>query len=195
MMNSDSDEDQSDLEGEEKPGRIFTFGFRGRYLGAVVAVIAVVGVIAALLAGQGYIPLSPISIIGVTMLVIPIVVCCYTLGLQASLYSKMPQYAQQESLFQEGMTYYNSKEWKKALDVFLEVMGPKKDHKRALYYSARCYEQLNDWANVKKFTSLYLAMQPKDREAWEMLAAAHTRLFEYDEAEAANARASRLSYR
>ncbi len=195
MTNGDSDEDQSYLEEEEKPGGIFTFRFRGRYLGAIVVIIALVGFGATLLAQQGYIPLSPINIIGATMLAIPILVCCYTLGMQASLASKMPEYAEQESVFEKGMTYYNSKEWNKALDVFLEVMGPKKDHKRALYYSARCYEQLNDWANVKQFAGLYLAMQPKDREVWEMLAAAHTRLFEYDEAERAKARASRLSYR
>ena len=75
---------------------------------------------------------------------------------------------------------------------FTELAGPKMDHKRALYYSARCYEKFDDWENVKKYCYAYLALKPEDREVWEMVADAHKRLFEYTEAEEAQKRAEEL---
>ena len=45
---------------------------------------------------------------------------------------------------------------------------------------------------MKIFCLAYLEIKPKDREVWEMLNRAHKKLFEYEEAEDALDKASRL---
>jgi tetratricopeptide (TPR) repeat protein len=97
-----------------------------------------------------------------------------------------------EIRFEEGMEFYNNQEWEAALNVFKQEMGPELDHKRALFYGAKCCDKLDDLECVKKYTKRYLELQPKDKDAWEMLADAHKRLFEYHEAEDAMKRASKL---
>ena len=104
----------------------------------------------------------------------------------------MPEYGEMEIRFDEGMQHYENEEWENALLIFTELAGPRLDHKRALYYAARCYEHLDDWENVKKFCNAYLAIKPKDREVWEMLSEAHKKVFEYSEAEDAAEKASKL---
>ncbi|MFX0108085.1 MAG: tetratricopeptide repeat protein, partial [Candidatus Hodarchaeota archaeon] len=69
---------------------------------------------------------------------------------------------------------------------------PRLNHKRALYYSAKCSEQLDDWDTVKKYCRAYLELQPKDKDVWELLASAHKKLFEYEEAQDAMDEASKL---
>jgi hypothetical protein len=178
--------------GEDRPRSLLP---RGKYFAAGIAAVFLSGVSAAYLAETGFIPYPSTVIMGGTILLATILVCCYGLGIQASLASKMPEYGELETKFEQGMLHYQAKEWNQALDVFRDVMGPNKNHKRALYYSARCHEQLGDWSNVKYYCQLYLQMQPKDREAWELLAAAHKRLFEYEDAEQALAKATRLKKR
>jgi tetratricopeptide (TPR) repeat protein len=109
-----------------------------------------------------------------------------------SVASKMPEYGQMEIRFDEGMEHFKNEEWENALLIFTELAGPKMDHKRGLYYAALCYGKLDDWENVKKYCKAYLALKSNDREVWEMLADAHKRLFEYEEAEKALEKASRL---
>jgi predicted Zn-dependent protease len=71
-------------------------------------------------------------------------------------------------------------------------MGPANDHKRALYYGALCYDKLDKSEDMRNFLKRYLELQPKDKEAWDLLARAHKRLFEYAEAQEAEIRASEL---
>ena len=71
-------------------------------------------------------------------------------------------------------------------------MGPDMNHKRALYYGARCAEELEDFDTVKVYCKAYLKMQPKDKEVWEILARAHKKFFEYEEAEDALRQAENL---
>jgi len=90
------------------------------------------------------------------------------------------------------MEFYHNQEWEEALKVFREQMGPEMNHKRALFYGAKCCEELDDLECVKKYTKKYLELQPRDKEAWEMLAHAHKRLFEYEESEDALRKAAEL---
>ncbi|MHA2385139.1 MAG: hypothetical protein ACXAEE_02895, partial [Candidatus Thorarchaeota archaeon] len=110
----------------------------------------------------------------------------------AQFTARMPRYGEMETRFKEGMEFYNNQEWEAALKIFREQMGPEMNHKRALFYGAKCCEILDDLSCVKEYTKKYLELQPKDKEAWEMLTNAHKRLFEYEEAEYAQKRAAEL---
>jgi len=79
-----------------------------------------------------------------------------------------------------------------ALELFKKLMGPDMNHKRALYYAARCSETLDDYESVKVYCNAYIKMQPRDSEVWEMLSNAHKKLFEYEEAEDAMQRSQQL---
>ena len=166
--------------------------FQPKYIGILVIVIGVGGTIVALLSAQGILPFDGIMIFGLTILTATIIICCASTAVLGSVASKMPEYGEMEIRFEEGMEHYKNEEWENALLVFTELAGPKLDHKRALYYSALCYEQMSDWENVKNFCNAYLTIKPKDREVWEMLSDAHKKLFEYGEAEDASERASKL---
>lgn len=104
----------------------------------------------------------------------------------------MPEYGEMEIRYREAMDYYEDNEWDQALPIFLELAGPKLDHKRAVFYAAKCFEAKDDWQNAKKYLKAYLELKPRDREAWELLATAHKRLFEYQDAEEAQAKAENL---
>jgi len=97
-----------------------------------------------------------------------------------------------EIRYDEAKSLYDNKEYEPALQIFKELAGPNLNHKRALYYGARCYEALEDWENMKVFCKAYLEIKSKDKEVWEMLNRAHKKLFEYEEAQEALDRANRL---
>ena len=165
---------------------------RPKYIGIAAIAIVFGGIIIAWLSAQGILPFDGVMVMGVSILIATVIVCCASAIMLGSVASKMPEYGEMEIRFEEGMEHYKNEEWENALLIFTELAGPKMDHKRALYYSARCYEQTDDWVNVKKFCNSYLSIKPKDREVWEMLASAHKKLFEYGEAEDAQERASKL---
>jgi hypothetical protein len=167
-------------------------GFKPKHIGIVAVVIVVAGIIGAFLAGQGIIPVNPGLVLGSTILFATLIVCCASSLLITSFASKMPEYGEMEIKYREGMDLYEDEEYEKAIPVFLELAGPKLDHKRALFYAAKSYEALDDWENVKKYTKAYLEMKPKDKEAWEMLTSAHKRLFEYEDAEEAQSKADSI---
>lgn len=169
-----------------------SINIRPKYIGIAAMVIVFGGIIIAWLSAQGILPFDGPSVLGVTILVATVIVCCASAIMLGSIASKMPEYGEMEIRFEEGMEHYKNEEWENAILVFTELAGPKMNHKRALYYSALCYEQMDDWENVKKFCNSYLSIKPKDREVWEMLADAHKKLFEYGEAEDAQERASKL---
>ena len=88
-----------------------------------------------------------------------------------------------EIKFKEGKAHYEDGEWQLALDIFKELMAAEMNHVRALYYGARCVEELEDFETVKVYCKYYLKMKRRDKEVWEMLARAHKKFFEYEEAE------------
>lgn len=157
-----------------------------------VVVIFIGGIILSLLAGQGYIPVDPAMTFGLSMMAIVVLVCC-SATLMVSHYSqRMPEYSEMETRFEEAKSQFDNEEYEPALEIFKGLAGPRMNHKRALYYGARCYEELGDWENMKVFCKAYLKLKPKDKEVWEMLNRAHKKLFEYEEAEEAFERASKL---
>ena len=163
-----------------------------KYVGILAVAIVFGGIVVAWLSAQRILPFYGIMVLGITILAATIVVCCASTIMLGSVASKMPEYGEMEIRFDEGMEHYGNEEWENALLIFTELAGPKLNHKRALYYAARCYAQKDDWENVKKFCNAYLVIKPRDREVWEMLSDAHKKLFEYGEAEYATERASKL---
>jgi tetratricopeptide (TPR) repeat protein len=161
-------------------------------IGLAVSVIIVGGVGLAFLAGHGVIEQDPGIIIGFTIILVTIVVFCTSCTFIGSYVSRMPDYQELEDRFKDGLVLFENEEWTAALEVFKDVMGPAKDHKRALYYGALCYDKLDNSENMRVWLKRYLELQPKDREAWNLLARAHKRLFEYAEAQEAEIRASEI---
>lgn len=160
----------------------------------VVIVIFIIGMTIASLQIVGIITfLGPVSAtIGFTILLDTIIICCVASSSIGTISQNLDRYEAEERLFKEGKELYDLGEWEEALVFFSKLLNPDMDHKRALYYSARCYEELGQWEEVKKFCVKYLELVPKDREVWELLARAHKRLFEYEEAEQAMQQASKL---
>ncbi|MBE0525975.1 MAG: hypothetical protein IH631_03470 [Candidatus Thorarchaeota archaeon] len=163
-----------------------------KFIGIAAVAIVIGGIIIGLLSAQGILPFDGLMVIGIAILAATVLVCCASTIMLGSVASKIPEYGDMEIRYDEGMEHYNNEEWENALLIFTELAGPKLNHKRALYYAARCYAQMDDWENVKKFCKAYLVLKPKDREVWEMLSDAHKKLFEYDEAEDARVKASKL---
>jgi len=154
-------------------------------IGFAVSVIIVGGVGLAFLAGYGYIELDPGAIIGLAVILVAVLVCCTSCTLLGNYASKMPEYQELEERFKDGLVLFEDEEWTAALEVFTGVIGPAKDHKRALYYIALCYDKLDKSEDMRDFLKRYLELQPKDKEVWNLLARAHKRLFEYTEAQEA----------
>lgn len=165
-----------------------------KLIAGIGALIIVFGVIFALLDGWGILPLplAPGDILGITVLVGAVLICCMATMMTTSYASKIPGYGDMEIRFKEAKQLYDDQDIKEALAIFKELMGPEMNHKRALYYAARCCEMLDDYESVKLYCNNYLKMQPRDAEVWEMLANAHKKLFEYEEAEDAMMRAEKL---
>lgn len=163
-----------------------------KYIVVFTVILIMGGIISAWLAGLGYLPLDPGMVFGMSILLATIIICCSSTLMIGSFAQKVPEYGDLEIRFEEGKMRFDNEEWEYALEIFKTLAGPKLDHKRALYYGARCYEELSDWENMKIFCKAYLEMTPKDKEVWEMLNRAHKRLFEYDEAEKALDRANEL---
>lgn len=163
--------------------------FKPKHIGLIAILIVFGGIIVAWFAGQGFIPLNPGLIIGLTILLATLIVCCSSSLFMTSFASKMSEYGEMEITYREGMDFYEDGEYEKALSIFLKLAGPELSHKRALFYAAKSYEALDDWENVKKYARAYLELKPKDKEVWELLASAHKRLFEYEAAEEAQSKA------
>jgi tetratricopeptide (TPR) repeat protein len=163
-----------------------------KYALMIAAIIVVGGIVAAWLGGQGILPIDPGVALGMSILVATITICCAAAIMQGAYALRFVGYSEMELRFEEGMGHFDNGEWENALLIFTELAGPKMDHKRATYYAARCYETRDDWENVKKYVNAYLQMQPRDPDAWELLARAHKSLFEYEEAEHAVIQANRF---
>ena len=163
-----------------------------KYVSLAVIIIFVGGVVLSFLAGQGYIPLDPSQIFGMSILLVIILVCCSATMMIASYSQRIPEYSEMEIKYDEAKMHYDNEEYERALEIFKELAGTKLNHKRALYYGARCYEALDDWENMKIFCKAYLELKSKDKEVWEMLNRAYKKLFEYEEAQDALDRANKL---
>ena len=167
---------------------------RPKLVASIGGVIIISGVILALLTGWGIVPLpfAPEDILGVTILVGAVLICCTSTMMITRFASKIPEYGDMEIEFREAKHQFDNQETEQALALFKKLMGPEMNHKRALYYAARCCEILDDYETVKQYCTKYIKMQPRDAEVWEMLANAHKKLFEYEESEDAMIRAENL---
>ena len=119
-----------------------------KYVSLAVIIIFVGGVVLSFLAGQGYIPLDPSQIFGMSILLVIILVCCSATMMIASYSQRIPEYSEMEIKYDEAKMHYDNEEYDRALEIFKELAGTKLNHKRALYYGARCYEALDDWENM-----------------------------------------------
>ena len=144
--------------------------------------------------GWGYlgIVIPPGTILGIGVLSGSVLICCTSTMLTSSYAARMPGYGDMEIIFKEGKKLYDEEEWTEALEIFRKLMGPQMNHKRALYYAARCSEKMDDYVAVKAYCDAYIKMQPRDKEVWEMKSNAHKKLFEYEEAEDAMLRSEKL---
>ncbi|MFW9863126.1 MAG: tetratricopeptide repeat protein [Candidatus Thorarchaeota archaeon] len=175
----------------ETTGRSFRLDIR--VIGIAAILILVGGTALAWVVGNFGIPfLEPGPILAATIILTMILVCCSAMTVIGQFAYRMPQYGEMETRFKEGIEFYNNQDWEEALKVFREQMGPEMNHKRALFYGAKCCEELEDLDCVKRYTKKYLELQPRDKEAWKMLANAHKRLFEFEEAEDALRMAAKL---
>ncbi|MFW9976495.1 MAG: tetratricopeptide repeat protein [Candidatus Thorarchaeota archaeon] len=167
---------------------------KAKRVGLAGLLIILGSVITAWAVGWGYLPYfaPPATILGLGVIIGMILICCTSSLFTMSVAMKIPEYGELEIVFEEGLDFYSNEEWKEALQVFRKVMGSEMNHKRALFYAAKCSEKLDDYEGVKMYLSYYMKMQSKDREAWEMLANAHKKLFEYSEADVAMQRAQQL---
>ena len=163
-----------------------------KYVAVAVVVIFIGSTVISLLGGQGVLPVNPIMTMGMAILLITMLICCSAILTIGAYSRKIPEYSEMEIMFEEAKSRFDDGEYEKALETLKVLAGPKLNHKRALYYGALCYEALEDWENMKVFCKAYLELKPKDKEVWEMLNRAHKRLFEYEEAEEALDRASKL---
>jgi tetratricopeptide (TPR) repeat protein len=168
-------------------------GFRHIRIVAFLAIaVFLLGVALAWTASRFALPISSGLILGASITVSVMLLCCISYLMTSAYSARMPAYEEMEVEFRKGIQFFENREWQEALEVFKRLMGPMMNHKRALYYAARCCEELSDWEGVKLYSKKYLEMKSKDKEVWEMLARAHKRLFEYEEAEDALDKASRL---
>ncbi len=160
----------------------------------LMLIITVVGLLVTMLRYYDIIvlPITSPAIFSIVILTDSILICCVAGTLLTNLSSKLPEYQEEEYRFKEGKAYYDDGEWEEALKVFNEILDPDMDHRRALYYAARCYQQLSQWEDMKRYCKRYLELVPNDKEVWELLAEAHKRLFEYEEADSALQHAKEL---
>jgi tetratricopeptide (TPR) repeat protein len=163
-----------------------------KYVAVAIAVIFVGSTIVSLLAGQGIIPVNPVTTMGMAILLITLLVCCSAVLTIGSYSQRIPEFSEMEIKYDEAKARFDDGEFEQALETFKALAGPRLNHKRALYYGALCYEALEDWEGMKVFCKAYLELKPKDKEVWEMLNRAHKRLFEYEEAEQALDKARKL---
>ncbi|MBD3407408.1 MAG: hypothetical protein GF411_14925 [Candidatus Lokiarchaeota archaeon] len=162
-------------------------------LSIILAVVAIlVGILLAWLSGRNYIPGNPNLYLGFSIMVSSGIVCCIALCQQREYAGNITDYHEQEIILEHAMMLYEDEEYKQALEKFDVLIGPKKDHKRALYYAAKSCEALDDWTATKRYIKHYLELVPKDREAWELLTRAHKKLFEFEKAAEAEKRAMEL---
>ncbi|MFX1369541.1 MAG: hypothetical protein ACFFAY_13165 [Promethearchaeota archaeon] len=71
--------------------------------------------------------------------------------------------------YKEAMRFYNNQDWELAANHFERVLEVGPDHKRALYYAAKCKENLEEWSDVVTLSRRYLKQNPEDEEAAFML--------------------------
>ncbi len=163
-----------------------------KFIGIMAFLIFIASIIVEFLNNLFSLGITPGTAFTIGILMATIFACCGSLSTLGSIGLRIPEYGEMEIKFQEAKELYDNGDWQDALYIFKELHGPQMNHKRALYYGAKCYEQLDDWAMVKHYCQKYLEMKPKDREVWELLASAHKKLFEYDDADKASARAEKL---
>jgi tetratricopeptide (TPR) repeat protein len=163
-----------------------------KYVSIAIIVIFVGGIVLSMLGAWGYIPINPATTFGMSIMLIVILVCCSAAMMITSYSRRIPEYGEMEIRYEEAKSHFDNEEYEAALEIFRELAGPRLNHKRAVYYGARCYETQDDWENMKIFCKAYLELKPKDKEVWEMLNRAHKKLFEYEEAQDALDRANKL---
>lgn len=65
-----------------------------------------------------------------------------------------------EDLYKQGETAYNSGKYEEAKTAFEKVVSLNPKHDNAVYYLARCFENLNDEQNAKKYYQMVTELLP-----------------------------------
>ena len=84
---------------------------------------------------------------------------------------RLGTYQESEVFLQKAAGYYGHERYEDALtciDIVLEYLP---GHKRALFYAAKCYENLGRFDDAARRYSEYLILEPSDEEARERLQA------------------------
>ena len=79
------------------------------------------------------------------------------------------QYHISERMLEEAIIHYNNEKWAEALVILDHINRYVPGHKRVLYYSARCNEELGNHKLASAQYKEYLVLQPDDREIRDAL--------------------------
>ena len=101
---------------------------------------------------------------------VPLVV--YTVKEAMGLYKYPTNYANyhfSERMLEDAIIHYNNRKWSEALVILDHINRYLSGHKRVLYYSARCNEELGNHELASAQYKEYLVLQPDDREIRDAL--------------------------
>ena len=101
---------------------------------------------------------------------VPLVI--YTVKDAMGLYKYPVRYANyhfSEKMLEDAIVHYQNGEWEKALAILDRINRVLSGHKRVLYYSARCNEELGRYELSSSQYREYLALQPDDSEIRDAL--------------------------
>ncbi|MHA1576381.1 MAG: tetratricopeptide repeat protein [Candidatus Thorarchaeota archaeon] len=74
-----------------------------------------------------------------------------------------------ESMLEDALVHYENEKWSEALVILDHINKFLQGHKRVLYYSARCNEELGDHELASSQYREYLELQPDDSEIRDAL--------------------------
>lgn len=101
---------------------------------------------------------------------VPLVV--YTVKEAMGLYKYPVNYANyhfSESMLKDAIVHYENEKWAEALVILDHINKYLSGHKRVLYYSAQCNEELGNHKLASAQYKEYLVLQPDDREIRDAL--------------------------
>ena len=101
---------------------------------------------------------------------VPLVV--YTIKEAMGLYRHPVNFANyhfSEKMLEDALVHYENEKWSEALVILDHINGFLQGHKRVLYYSARCNEELGNHKLASSQCREYLELQPDDSEIRDAL--------------------------
>ena len=79
------------------------------------------------------------------------------------------RYRISERMLEDAIIHYNNEKWAEALVILDQINSDLSGHKRVLYYSARCNEELGNHELASSQYREYLELQPDDSEIRDAL--------------------------